>query len=157
MQLYLDSDGVLMDFDKRFIELTGMHPRDYEAEHGDNSFWKVIEDDPEEFFYSLELMEDAQLLFDTVKHLNPIILTGASNNDWAISQKTRAHAKHFPGTEVIVTRSRTKRDFMKEGKHNIIIDDWDRWQHLWEEHGGTWILHKSAEQSIQELKDMGIL
>ncbi len=156
IKLFLDCDGVLADFDKLFIECTGMHPRVYESTYGDKSFWKVCEDHGD-FFYALNPMPDAFQLFDAVSHLNPTILTGASNNTWAVDQKTRWAAKYFPGTEIIVTRSKTKRDHMHADKHNIIVDDWDKYKHLWEELGGTFIIHTSADDSINQLRKLGIL
>ena len=31
---------------------------------------------------------------------------------------------------------------------DILIDDWPKYKHLWEEAGGIFILHTSAAQSI---------
>jgi hypothetical protein len=62
-----------------------------------------------------------------------------------------------PNVHMITCRSREKRVHMHEGKHNIIIDDWPEYKPLWEEHGGTFILHTSAEDSLNELAKLGVL
>lgn len=61
--------------------------------------------------------------------------------------------KNIGDTKVITCKSKDKSNFMKAGDI-IIIDDWDKYQHLWEEKGGHWILHKSAHQSITQLNKL---
>ena len=41
--IYCDMDGVLCDFDKRFMEFSnGIPPSRYESEFGKKAFWKLI-------------------------------------------------------------------------------------------------------------------
>src|SRR3954468_14436524 len=42
MQLYLDCDGVLADFDLGATELLGMPPRQFEKRRGIGAFWREI-------------------------------------------------------------------------------------------------------------------
>lgn len=156
MQLFLDCDGVLADFDKRYHQLAGTPSREYESTHGADNFWDIVNRD-EEFFYNLELMPDALELVDAVRHLDPIILTGGSTKTDAHrtkEQKERWAALHFPGVPVIVTRSAIKYQAMHPEKHNILIDDWTEYKHVWEENGGTFIHHTSARDSISQLNDL---
>ena len=88
-------------------------------------------------------------LFEAVRHLDPIILTGLPRGNWAADQKVRWAAKYFPGTKIITTMARDKRNHAKEG--DVLVDDQDRHRHLWEEMGGVFIHHKSATQSLEEL------
>ena len=75
-KLWLDCDGVLANFDKRFLELSGgISGKDYEDTYGSKAFWKLIRND-DEFFYNLELMPNAMKLWDWCKPLDPTILTG---------------------------------------------------------------------------------
>ena len=60
-------------------------------------------------------------------------------------------AKSFPGTRIITTLARDKRDHAKEG--DVLVDDQDKHRHLWEEVGGIFVHHRSAKQSIAELRE----
>jgi phosphopantetheine adenylyltransferase len=42
-KIYLDMDGVIVDFDKRFTDLAGMGPREYENSFGKEKFWDFID------------------------------------------------------------------------------------------------------------------
>ena len=147
-QLYLDCDGVLADFDKGATALLGLPPRAFEKKYGLGRFWAKLAKSPD-FYFSLPLMADAMTLFDAVKHLRPVILTGLPRGNWAADQKVRWAALHFPGTKIITTMARDKRDHGKEG--DVLVDDQVRHRHLWEEMGGIFVHHRSAEQSIREL------
>ena len=58
-------------------------------------------------------------------------------------------ALHFPGTKIITTLARDKRDHAREG--DVLVDDQQRHRHLWEEAGGIFVHHKNARQSLGEL------
>lgn len=147
-QLYLDCDGVLADFDKGATAILGLPPRAFEKRHGIGRFWAKLASAPD-FYFGLPLMPDAMALFDAVRHLDPIILTGLPRGNWAAGQKVRWAAQYFPGTKIITTMARDKRNHAKEG--DVLVDDQLRHAHLWEEMGGVFIHHKSAAQSIREL------
>ncbi len=156
MQLFLDCDGVLADFDKRAKEILGMPSREYEKEKGAKNFWKTIYSTPD-FFFTIDKMSDADELVNATRHLNPIILTGIPRGDWASDQKLRWRDKHFPDLPMICVESKNKFMHMHQDKHNIIIDDWPKYKPIWEENGGTFILHTSAENSLNELRSMEII
>lgn len=148
-QLYLDCDGVLADFDKAATAVLGLTPRAYEKRHGAGRFWQKLAQAPD-FYFLLPLIGDAMELFDAVKHLDPIILTGLPRGNWAADQKVRWATEHFPGTKIITTLARDKRDHAREG--DVLVDDQDKHRHLWEEAGGVFVHHKSARESIEALK-----
>jgi hypothetical protein len=154
MQLFLDCDGVLANFNKRAIEICGEHPREFEDRVGEQKFWDKIYETPD-FFYSLDPMPDAYDLVGAVKHLNPIILTGRPRGDWSVDQKLRWRDKYFPDLEMIVCKSRDKIKHAKPG--DVIVDDWLKWRQIWVDGGGIWVTHTSAENSIRELKTIGVL
>ncbi len=149
-QLYLDCDGVLADFDKGATAILGAPPSRFEERHGIGRFWKMLASAPD-FYFSLPLMPDAMQLFDAVKHLDPIILTGLPRGNWAADQKMRWAAKHFPGVRMITCMARDKRDHAKEG--DVLVDDNSKYRHLWEQAGGIFVHHKNAAQSIEELRN----
>ena len=149
-QLYLDCDGVLADFDKGATAVLGLPPRAFEKRHGLGRFWQKLATAPD-FYFGLPLMPDAMELFDAVRHLHPVILTGLPRGNWAADQKKRWAAQYFPGTKIINTMARDKRNHAKEG--DVLVDDQDRHRGLWEEVGGVFILHRSAKDSIEALRE----
>lgn len=76
-------------------------------------------------------MPDAQRLFDAVKHLEPVILTGCPHGGWAESQKQEWAAEHFPGTRVTTCLSIDKRLYMRPG--DVLVDDYLKYRQRWEE------------------------
>ena len=151
MQLYLDCDGVLADFERGAAELLGMPPRAYERKHGIGGFWREIAHHPD-FYGSLPLMPDAMELFAAVRHLVPIILTGLPRGNWAAPQKIRWAAEHFPGTQILTEMAVDKRNHAQEG--DILVDDQLKHAHLWEDAGGIFVHHKSARRTIARLREL---
>ena len=147
-RLYLDADGVLADFDKGATAVLGLHPRAYEKRHGLGRFWQKLATAPD-FYFGLPLMPDAMALFDAVKHLHPVILTGLPRGNWAADQKVRWAAQYFPGTKIITTMARDKRDHAKQG--DVLVDDQERHRHRWEEVGGIFIHHRNARDTLEQL------
>jgi 5'(3')-deoxyribonucleotidase len=147
-QLYLDCDGVLADFDKGAAAVFGLHPRTFEKRYGLALFWQKLASAPD-FYFSLPLMPDAMELFEAVRSLDPIILTGLPRGNWAASQKVRWAAQHFPGTRIITTMARDKRNHAKEG--DVLVDDTLKHRDLWEGAGGIFIHHKNATETIELL------
>ena len=147
-QLYLDADGVLADFNKGATALLGLPPHAYEKRHGPVRFWRKLASAPD-FYFGLPLMPDAMELFDAVRHLHPIILTGLPRGNWAADQKVRWAAQYFPGTKIITTMARDKRDHAREG--DVLVDDQLRHRHLWEEVGGVFIHHRNARDTLEQL------
>jgi hypothetical protein len=149
--IFLDCDGVLADFDKAGELLWGEPPRQYEQRVGEEQFWHEVEH-AVDFFGTLPLIEDAVHLAEGCERLTgrlPVILTGCPRGDWAKLQKLDWAAKFFPRLRIITCESRCKRDFGRPG--DVLIDDWPKYKHLWEEMGGYFILHQSARHSLEQL------
>ncbi len=150
-QLFLDCDGVLADFDKLATKVFGMLPIEYELKYGNEKFWMELVNHTN-FYYNLDLLPDAMELYNAVKHLEPVILTGCKarfpkscqeKRDWVVKQ-------FGPAQKVIVCESKEKSLHMEAG--DIIIDDFEKYKPLWTDKGGIWITHVSAKQSLEELK-----
>jgi len=148
-RLYLDCDGLLAHFSRGFETAFGMSCDTYEALHGTKAFWQAIRNELN-FFGTLPLMPDALELYNAVKHLRPIILTGVPFGQWAEHQKFKWRDKHFPGVPMVTCRSRDKACYCQPG--DVLIDDITTYKHLWEAAGGHYIVHTSAKQSIKELE-----
>ena len=153
-QIYLDCDGVLADFDKGAEAILGMPPRVFEKRYNPGLFWKRLATAPD-FFGNLEPMPDAFELYEAVKDRDPIILTGLPRGNWAEPQKRRWAERHFPGVEVITTTAALKREHCKKG--DALVDDRDKYRHLWEGAGGIFIHHRNAVGSIRRLRERGFL
>jgi hypothetical protein len=148
-QLYLDCDGVLADFDKGATALLGMKPRAFQKRHGIGRFWQKLARSPD-FYFGLPLLPDAMELFEAVRHLDPIILTGLPIGNWAADQKVRWAARYFPGTRIITTMARDKRKHARRG--DVLVDDQIRHAHLWEEAGGIFVHHSDAATTLRKLE-----
>jgi hypothetical protein len=148
-ELFLDCDGVLADFDSGARKLLGgLSPRAFEARHSKREFWRRLAR-ATDFYATLPLLPDAQLLFDAVKHLRPTILTGLPLGTWAAPQKLKWAEEHFPGTPVITCMARDKYKYMKPG--DVLVDDRPDHRGKWEDAGGIFVLHKNARASLDEL------
>ena len=147
-QLYLDCDGVLADFDAGATAILGMKPKAYEHRHGLGKFWHKLASAPD-FYFSLPLLPGATRLFEAVKHLDPIILTGLPRGNWAANQKVRWAAEHFPGPRIITCMAVDKRNHCQSG--DVLVDDTLKHRHLWEEAGGIFIHHKDVDETLSEL------
>ncbi len=152
--VYLDCDGVLADFDKGATKVFGIPPREYERRYGLKKFWAQLAA-TEDFFNILEPLPNAMELFEAVRHLDPVILTGLPRGDWAEPQKRRWAERHFPGVEVITTTAALKREHCRPG--DALVDDRDKYRHLWESAGGIFVHHRNAADSIRQLREYGFL
>lgn len=83
MQLCLACDGMLADLDRAATELLGMPPRAFEQRRVSGVFWRELARRPD-LYGSLPLMPDAMRLFEAVRHLDPVILTGSPRGNRAV-------------------------------------------------------------------------
>jgi len=174
-KIFVDLDGVLCDFMKGFNELlgdesTGQTTSEYEAEHGKNSIWQVIDPAGVEFWTGLDWMPDGKQLWTYVKSYNPTILSAPSRRKESKIGKTewlRANLPELPnhhvqtkgkhgwdGSSKIILNS--MKHLYASGPEDILIDDTPSKIDAWREKGGTGILHTSAASSIAELKKLGL-
>jgi hypothetical protein len=152
-QIFLDCDGVLADFDAAARHLFGMESRAAQEFLGNKEFWRRIRKSGD-FYRKLPLVADALELYRAVAHLNPVILTGVPLGGWAEPQKIAWAAHHFPSVPMITCASREKFLHMRH-TGDVLVDDYLRYKDLWQEAGGTFILHKTARVTLRQLKDLG--
>ena len=77
--IYLDMDGVIADFDQRFLDLSGMTPDKYKDKYGMNQFWDFIDEENKiRFWAGIPVMSGAKKLIDYVSQYDYEILTAPS-------------------------------------------------------------------------------
>lgn len=153
-QIFLDCDGVLANFDDLAIHILEAHPRQYEIDHGEEAFWRKLREHGS-FYRDMGVLPGGRILFEAVRHLHPIILTGCPQGGWAEQQKAEWAHEHFPGTQVITCASKDKYLHMKN-RGDILVDDYDRYRDIWIEAGGNFVLYKNPAQALKELANLGV-
>lgn len=156
-RLFCDMDGVLADFDRGYAIVMGREitPRDYHKDWSQDD-WEALHKAAPTFFRDLPLMPDASELWTYISPHSPTILTGVPKelNGTDVQKKAWSAAHFGPTQPIICCRSKEKALHCRPG--DIIIDDWGKYRHLWERAGGIWILHTSAKDSIEQLKELGL-
>lgn len=158
MQLYLDLDGVLADFDALAGELCNTdNIHKFEFVFGPDAFWRRIDSDPF-FFANLLPKEDAYELLNAVHQLNPIILTALPRaGAKTIEEQKRQWVADYVGddTKVITCLAKDKPIYCKPG--DVLVDDRNINRVEWEKRGGIFILHTGASDTINQLIAKGII
>ena len=146
MQLFVDMDGVLADFDTGYEQVFGFRP----SKADDNVDWDAVRA-VEGFYENLPPMSDLAELWYYVKPLSPIILTGVPSDVPEAADNKRAWVIKNLGPDVEVRCCRSREKSLHAAPGDILIDDWEKYKDLWLAVGGRWITHISASQSIREL------
>jgi len=149
MKLFLDLDGVLADFDRGVEAVTGKRPDQLSV----RQMWKALAREPD-FYGTLDMMHDAQVLWEFCEPYQPTILTGLPLGDWAPGQKRRWVAAML-GADVPVITCMTRDKHRFSGPGHVLVDDRVGTRDPWEAAGGIFILHTQAARSIAELKLLG--
>jgi len=143
--IYLDMDGVIADFGKRYQELFKITTKEAERDKKwGQSFDKFVQD---RHFATLDLMPEAIELMDYLKGTGiPITIlssTASDKRDPLIRpQKMEWLKKHkidFP--VILVPGARLKKDYATPD--SILIDDTAKNIDDWRREGGIGILHES--------------
>jgi 5'(3')-deoxyribonucleotidase len=158
--IFCDMDGVLVDFDKGYEDLTGKHTKHADLQDK-NEFWGLLGRSLEEkglteydYWVNLEWMPDGQTLWNYIKGYNPYILT-APSRDPGSKQGKREWVERLDGMKKLYFKPA---NFKSEysGKNRILIDDRKDTIDKWNEAGGIGIFHTSAANTIKQLKDLGL-
>lgn len=138
-QVFVDLDGVLADFDG-FIEKEFGIAGNRENERPD--FWDIVRGYTGRLYFDMDPLPGAEDLWRALLPYNPIILTGIPwSIPTAVQDKRDWVAKYIdPLARVIPCRSRSKSRYGKPG--DILIDDWTKYQQLWQDMGGVWFTYK---------------
>jgi hypothetical protein len=153
-KIYLDMDGVIADFDKRYKARYKILPREAESNKEFDKFFTQFIADGE--FADLDLMPDAMELINLLRSLDvPTEILSSSASDKRDPdirpQKLEWLKKHnieFP--PIIVPGKRHKKDYSNE--NTLLIDDTQVNIDQWRREGGIGIHHQDANSTIGILK-----
>lgn len=149
--IYCDMDGVLVDFDGSFEKKHGILPYKLPREE----LWEIVINTPN-YWINLPKLQDADELVNYLNKTGFQILTGlpAYGFDKAEVEKKQWLKNHY-GIEkgVICCLSKDKQNYGKP--NDILIDDRPNNIEKWEAMGGIGILHTSAKDTINKLKQLG--
>ena len=158
-KIYVDLDGVLANFEKRFEDLAGMGADEYKDEYGIKEFWNLIDEKHKvSFWRGIEPMVDADKLIDFVSKYDYELLTAPSVKKQSVIGKS-LWVKDKTG-QLFPTLPKVNYKFAKD-KHlikpkltefDILIDDRQDTIDRWNRAGGTGILHTSANNTITQLE-----
>ena len=151
-KIYCDMDGVLVDFEGGYEKLTGIDLKG-EFKKGDD-FWDPIKVAGVGFWAGLKWMPDGQKLWDYIKPLKPEILSAPSREESSRIGKAVWVKYKLPGTKLILRYAKQKQQLATP--ESILIDDRQVNIDQWEAAGGIGILHTSADNTISQLKELGL-
>jgi len=152
--IYLDLDGVVADFNKRYKELYGMEPREAEKNKKfDHYFNQFIAD---QNFATLDLMPGAMdgITFLRKSQVTTQILSSTANqeryDDISKQKMVWLQKQGITFNPIFVPGKRLKQQYAAPDK--IIIDDTPSIIDQWNAAGGIGILHKNWPDTIAILK-----
>ena len=150
-KIYCDMDGVIVDFDKGYKELTGTEAS---FDTPKEEFWAPIQKAGAPFWIKLQWMSDGKKLWEFIKPYNPQLLSAPSRDESSKIGKFVWVKRNVPGTKLILRSAERKQEFATP--NSILIDDRADNIQRWKDAGGIGILHTSAADTIQQLKDLGL-
>lgn len=154
-KIFCDMDGVLTDFDKRFEYFGGLTPDEYQAKFSKSQFWKLIDDKVGfEFWAKMPWMPDGKQLWSYIEKYKPMLLSAPSQKPSSRYGKRVWVKDNLPGVKLILAKRENKQDYSKPNR--ILIDDRADNIEEWKSKGGIGILHTSAADTIEKLKQIGL-
>lgn len=151
MQLFVDMDGVLADFDRHHETVFGFRP----CKKADNVDWKAVRA-TQDFYLNIPPMEDLEFLWARIERYNPIVLTGVPLSIEEAPGNKIAWVRKNLGHHVEVRCCLSKEKCHHAAPGDILIDDWEKYQQLWIDVGGRWITHTSATDTDLQLTELGL-
>ena len=153
-RIFLDMDGVLVDFDQQFKDLTGMMPREFESKYTTEEFWAAIDKAGVGFWRGMDWMPGGEALYNRAAQYDHFLLSSPSRSEISKIGKRLWRRDNTPNTKLYLARSYNKRKFA--APNHILIDDRADNIQQWKDAGGIGILYKSADQVNKELDKLGL-
>ena len=155
-KIYLDMDGVIADFNKKYRQLYKIYPHEADTYKVFDKFFNQFIESRE--FAKLDLMPDTMELIEYLRSL-PIpteILSSTSSEkrDAPIREQKlewlKNHGIDFP--VILVPGKRHKKNY--SNTNSLLIDDTEQNINQWREVGGVAIHHKDVISTLKILKDL---
>ena len=162
--VYVDMDGVLTDFERRFEQFAGVTPDEFIAQKtiefgkdkANEQFWDLIDKQiGVRFWAGMPWMPEGEKLYKYLKKYKPTILTSPSREESSRIGKGVWIKRNMSSTPY-------KFGYKASGKakyaapNAILIDDRSDNIEAWKSAGGIGILYKSTDQVINELSKLGL-
>jgi hypothetical protein len=162
-QIYLDMDGVLVDWDGGVAKLFGMPLEEVLERYPDKQdrYERIVRFDPD-FYDNLEWLPGGRELWAYLRERDVILLTAYSRyvprgadlkRRWALRELS------LPAERVLAYQNKWEKKghaVAEDGSPNLLIDDEPRNVEEWIAAGGVGILHRTAPETIEMLRNMGI-
>lgn len=152
MKLYIDMDGVIVDFDKMFKEKFGMFFAEYEKKHGSEKTWTDVEKYGEKFWSEMKWLPDGKKLWNYVKKHNPTILSTPARFKESETGKIKWLKREIGKVPTILIKDKSK----YADEKSVLVDDYDFKINAWKDKKGIGILHTSTNDTIKKLKKLGL-
>jgi predicted kinase len=153
-KVYCDMDGVLVDFERGYNDLTGKQTPGVDSTYDKNDFWSAITKAGAKFWAELNWMSDGQQLWNYIKQYNPKLLTAPSREESSRIGKQEWIDNNLPSTPVIFKQAKDKKDLAEP--NTILIDDREDNIQQWIDAGGIGIRHTSTASTIKQLQKLGL-
>ena len=158
-KIFLDMDGTITNFERAFKDMGkekthGLEAYKFEEKYGSEAFWKLIHSAGVEFWSEMAWLPDGKKLWGYVKKYNPTILTTPTKSK-ASKEGKEIWIRRELGPKVPFIFEKDK--YKYADINSILIDDYEKKIKPWVEQGdGIGILHHSAEETIKQLKQLGL-
>ena len=149
--IYCDMDGVLVDFEKGYKDLT---TEDASYKTDPNKFWAPITKAGASFWIKLEWMPDGHELWDYIEKYNPTLLSAPSREESSRIGKRIWVKRNLPGIKLLLKSAERKQEYATPNA--ILIDDRKDNIDRWNAAGGIGIHHTSAAKTIEALEKLGL-
>ena len=159
--IFCDLDGVLVDFDKGYKDLTGVTTKHADSQ-GKEVFWDTFRQGLEdkdiseyEYWKDLSWMPDGKELWSFIKSYDPYILSAPTRDPESKTGKKAWVSDNLGKVKgLILVYAYKKPEY--SGKNRILIDDRAQTIKEWRSKGGIGILHTSTSDTIEKLKKLGL-
>jgi hypothetical protein len=161
-KIFCDMDGVVADFVKGMYKLIQNYDdtKYLQDPKYRNIMWQAVSDYSKKggkLWGDLDMMPDGMVLWNYIsKYPNTEILTASGDPKYgAPEQKVEWVKRRFGDVKTnVVRKSEEKAAFAKP--NHILIDDMHKSIDPWVAAGGIGILHRSAADTINKLKELGL-